>query len=43
MSFVRASELYDVQTGTRIRHPAFDATDEDVRQAIESAEKGRAR
>jgi hypothetical protein len=35
VTFVRASRLYDVESGNRIRHPAKDASDQDVRAAVE--------
>ncbi|WP_275039633.1 hypothetical protein [Natrialba chahannaoensis] len=34
--FVRASQLYDVDSRTPIAHPAHQATDEEVRRATES-------
>ncbi|WP_281246927.1 hypothetical protein [Natrinema salaciae] len=34
--FVPASRLYDVESGTPIAHPAHQATDEDVRRALEN-------
>ncbi|WP_267128203.1 hypothetical protein [Natrarchaeobaculum aegyptiacum] len=37
--FVRASELYDVSSGTPIAHPAQQATDAEVRQAINGGER----
>ena len=37
--FVRASRLYHVESGNQIRHPAFSATDVEVRQAIEAIER----
>ncbi|WP_455447855.1 hypothetical protein [Natrinema thermotolerans] len=33
--FVRASELYDAKSRTPIAHPAHQATDADVRRALE--------
>ncbi|QCC59415.1 DUF1643 domain-containing protein [Natrinema thermotolerans] len=36
--FVRASELYDVDSRTPIAHPAHQATDTDVRRALEDRE-----
>ncbi|ELZ07736.1 hypothetical protein C478_19274, partial [Natrinema thermotolerans DSM 11552] len=36
--FVRASELYDVDSRTLIAHPAHQATDADVRRALENRE-----
>ncbi|WP_276252992.1 hypothetical protein [Halomontanus rarus] len=33
--FVPASRLYDVPSGTTIEHPALEATDDDVRRALE--------
>lgn len=36
--FVRASELYRVSDSTRIIHPAKEATDRQVRAAVEDAE-----
>ena len=33
--FVPASRLYDVKSRTPIAHPAHQATDADVRQALE--------
>ncbi|ELY25149.1 hypothetical protein C498_17278 [Haloferax volcanii DS2] len=33
-TFVRASTLYNVESRAVVRHPAFDATDEDVRRSI---------
>ena len=36
--FVLASELYDVESRTSIAHPAHQATDEDVRRALENRE-----
>lgn len=36
--FVRASELYRVSDSTRVIHPAKEATDSDVRRAVESLE-----
>jgi len=36
--FVRASELYDVENGMPIAHPAHQATDADVRRALEDRE-----
>lgn len=38
VQFVRASRLYDVETGTRTR---LEATDAEVRAAIEAEESGR--
>jgi hypothetical protein len=38
MTFVRASRLYDVKSGERIQHPAHDATDSEVRQAVRETE-----
>jgi len=32
--FVPASELYDPATGTRIAHPAQQASDEELQRAI---------
>ena len=37
--FVRASQLYHVESGNEIQHPAFSATDEEVRQAIQRVEE----
>lgn len=37
-SFVPASQLYDVGSQTPIAHPAHQATDEDVRRALEEQE-----
>ncbi|SIS14523.1 hypothetical protein SAMN05421752_11422 [Natronorubrum thiooxidans] len=37
-SFVPASQLYDVRSQTPIAHPAHQATDEDVRRALEARE-----
>ena len=37
-SFVPASQLYDVRSQTPIAHPAHQATDEDVRRALEAGE-----
>lgn len=34
--FVPASRLYDVESRTPIAHPAHQATDADVRQAVEN-------
>ncbi|MCU4744286.1 hypothetical protein [Natronoglomus mannanivorans] len=36
--FVLASRLYDVPSGTTIEHPALEATDDDVRRALEERE-----
>ncbi|AFO55970.1 MULTISPECIES: hypothetical protein [unclassified Natrinema] len=36
--FVRASRLYDVASRTPIAHPTHQATDEDVRHALEDRE-----
>ncbi|WP_339102509.1 hypothetical protein [Haloterrigena salinisoli] len=36
--FVSASELYDVESRTPIVHPAHQATDADVRRALENRE-----
>ena len=33
--FVPASRLFDVATGNEIQHPALDATDAEVRSAVE--------
>ncbi len=37
-AFVPASRLYDLESQTPIAHPAHQATDEEVRQAIENQE-----
>ncbi|MFC3957152.1 hypothetical protein [Halovivax cerinus] len=37
--FVRASRLFDVESRTPIAHPATQATDRDVRKAIETTER----
>ncbi len=34
-AFVPASRLYDVRSGNRIAHPARQASDDDVRRAVE--------
>ncbi|AFO58810.1 MULTISPECIES: hypothetical protein [Natrinema] len=34
--FVRASRLYDVETRTPIAHPTYQATESDVRRALEN-------
>ncbi|WP_280140937.1 hypothetical protein [Haloferax larsenii] len=39
VGFVRASTLYHVESRTTVRHPAFDATDEDVRRAVGGEER----
>ncbi|AFZ71412.1 hypothetical protein [Natronobacterium gregoryi] len=36
--FVPANRLYDIESGTTIVHPAHQATDEDVREALEENE-----
>ena len=36
--FVPASELYDIESRTPIAHPAHQATDADVRRALEQRE-----
>jgi len=36
--FVPASELYDPVTGTRIEHPAHQASDAELRRAIEEVD-----
>lgn len=41
MTFVRASRLYHVTTRTEVRHPAFGATDDDVRRAISGDSENR--
>ncbi|MFC4247251.1 hypothetical protein ACFOZ7_09615 [Natribaculum luteum] len=35
-AFVPASRLYDVRSGNRIAHPARQASDDDVRRALEN-------
>ncbi|OIB56229.1 hypothetical protein [Natrialba sp. SSL1] len=37
-TFVPASRLYDVESRTPIAHPAHQATDEEVRRAVENRE-----
>ena len=37
--FVPASDLYDVESRTPIAHPAQQATDADVRRALEGGER----
>ncbi|SER93515.1 hypothetical protein [Natrinema salaciae] len=37
--FVPANRLYDVESGTVIAHPATQASDEDVRRALEGGER----
>ena len=37
--FVPASELYDIESQTPIAHPAHQATDADVRRALEDRER----
>lgn len=32
--FVPANRLFDVQSGERLAHPAYQATDDDVREAV---------
>lgn len=32
--FVKASELYHVSTGNRVRHPAHGCTDDELREAV---------
>ncbi|WP_267877917.1 hypothetical protein [Natrinema versiforme] len=39
--FVRASELYDLESRTPITHPAAQATDEQVRRALENQGESR--
>jgi hypothetical protein len=36
--FVRASELYEPRTGSRLIHPAYQASDERVRRALAEVE-----
>ncbi|WP_279387662.1 hypothetical protein [Natrarchaeobius chitinivorans] len=38
--FVPASQLYDVSSGTSVVHPAHQATDADVRRALENRGEG---
>jgi hypothetical protein len=38
LMFVRASRLYDPRTGSRLLHPAYQATDERVRRALAEVE-----
>ena len=38
-AFVRASRLYDVTSGNTIQHPALDASDEDVRVAVQRGDE----
>ncbi|WP_165872103.1 hypothetical protein [Natrarchaeobius halalkaliphilus] len=42
-SFVRASVLYDVSRGTPTVHPARQATDAEVREALENGGESRER
>ncbi|WP_277410045.1 hypothetical protein [Natrinema longum] len=34
--FVRASRLYDVETRTVLVHPAYQATDDEIRHSLEN-------
>ncbi|WP_267903189.1 hypothetical protein [Halobaculum saliterrae] len=39
LRFVPASDLYDPATRARFPHPSIEATDADVREAIEEVER----